>query len=211
MPLRRPETLTTAVASYIRDAIVRGEFGPGSRLPEVVLAAELDTSRGTVREALRSLAETASSRSSRAAACSFAAVRPRDLGDHQPPGAARAVRGSARARGARRGSGDAARGPGRLRGPARRGRDRRPGDRRRRRRRRSTARCSTLRPRDAARASSSRCSPLPPHRPDQPALVGRRTDAHRAARADRRRPSSCATRSCSRRRSGPTSSRAASC
>ena len=57
-PLRRPETLTTAIASYIRDAIVRGEFSPGSRLPEVALAAELDTSRGTVREALRSLAES---------------------------------------------------------------------------------------------------------------------------------------------------------
>ena len=35
MALRRPETLTTAVATYIKDAIVRGEFAPGSRLPEV--------------------------------------------------------------------------------------------------------------------------------------------------------------------------------
>jgi DNA-binding GntR family transcriptional regulator len=55
--LRRPETLTTAVASYIKDAIVRGEFAPGARLPEVALAAELSTSRGTVREALRTVAD----------------------------------------------------------------------------------------------------------------------------------------------------------
>jgi DNA-binding GntR family transcriptional regulator len=57
MSLRRPETLTTAVATYITDAIVHGEFAPGSRLPEVALAAQLDTSRGTVREALRTIAD----------------------------------------------------------------------------------------------------------------------------------------------------------
>src|SRR5450756_2035043 len=57
MSLQRPETLTTAVATYIRDAIVHGEFAPGSRLPEVALASQLETSRGTVREALRTLAD----------------------------------------------------------------------------------------------------------------------------------------------------------
>jgi DNA-binding GntR family transcriptional regulator len=57
MALRRPETLTTAVASYIKDAIVRGDFQPGARLPEVALAADLNTSRGTVREALRTVAD----------------------------------------------------------------------------------------------------------------------------------------------------------
>ncbi len=57
MSLQRPETLTTAVASYIKDAIVRGELAPGARLPEVALAAQLETSRGTVREALRTLAD----------------------------------------------------------------------------------------------------------------------------------------------------------
>ncbi len=57
MSLRRPETLTTAVAKYIRDAIVHGEFAPGSRLPEVALATQLETSRGTVREALLTLAD----------------------------------------------------------------------------------------------------------------------------------------------------------
>ena len=58
MTLRRPETLTTAVATYIRDAIVHGELAPGQRLPEVALAAQLETSRGTVREALRTLADS---------------------------------------------------------------------------------------------------------------------------------------------------------
>lgn len=57
MSLQRPETLTTAVATYIRDAIVHGKFAPGSRLPEVSLASQLETSRGTVREALRTLAD----------------------------------------------------------------------------------------------------------------------------------------------------------
>ena len=56
MPLHRPETLTGAVARHISDAIVRGDYSPGSNLPEVALAKELDTSRGTVREALRMLA-----------------------------------------------------------------------------------------------------------------------------------------------------------
>jgi DNA-binding GntR family transcriptional regulator len=54
-PLQRPETLTEAVAKHIRDAIVRGEFAPGSALPEIRLADQLGTSRGTVREALRTL------------------------------------------------------------------------------------------------------------------------------------------------------------
>ncbi len=56
MTLRRPETLTGAVARHISDAIVRGDYPPGSNLPEIALARELDTSRGTVREALRTLA-----------------------------------------------------------------------------------------------------------------------------------------------------------
>jgi DNA-binding GntR family transcriptional regulator len=57
MALQRPETLTTAVASFIRTAIVHGRLAPGSRLSEVALANELDTSRGTVREALRTLVD----------------------------------------------------------------------------------------------------------------------------------------------------------
>jgi DNA-binding GntR family transcriptional regulator len=55
--LERPETLTSAVARSIGEAIVRGAFAPGQALPEVPLAAQLGTSRGTVREALRLLAD----------------------------------------------------------------------------------------------------------------------------------------------------------
>lgn len=55
--LARPETLTEAVAASIRDAIVNGEFRPGEPLGELRLAAQLGTSRGTVREALRALAD----------------------------------------------------------------------------------------------------------------------------------------------------------
>lgn len=57
MSLARPETLVSAVISYIRDAIIRGEFPPGSQLAEQALSRQLATSRGTVREALRALAE----------------------------------------------------------------------------------------------------------------------------------------------------------
>ncbi|MHB8439947.1 MAG: GntR family transcriptional regulator [Acidimicrobiales bacterium] len=57
MVLQRPETMTEAVRKYIRDAIVRGDFAPGARLPEIALANSLNTSRGTVREALRMLAD----------------------------------------------------------------------------------------------------------------------------------------------------------
>jgi DNA-binding GntR family transcriptional regulator len=53
--LQRPETLTAAVAKHIRDAIVRGDYAPGAALPEIRLADQLGTSRGTVREALRAL------------------------------------------------------------------------------------------------------------------------------------------------------------
>ena len=55
--LKRPDTLATAVMKYIGDAVIRGEFAPGQPLPEVPLAKHLDTSRGTVREALRALQE----------------------------------------------------------------------------------------------------------------------------------------------------------
>lgn len=57
MPLQRPDTLTEAVSKHVRDAIVRGDFAPGARLPEIALATALNTSRGTVREALRVLAD----------------------------------------------------------------------------------------------------------------------------------------------------------
>src|SRR5262245_8309299 len=55
--LQRPETLTNAVVRYISEAILRGEFAPGQPLPEVHLADHMGTSRSTVREASRTLAE----------------------------------------------------------------------------------------------------------------------------------------------------------
>src|SRR4249919_793775 len=55
--LERPETLVSAVARYIRDAIMRGEYEPGRALPEIWLSEQLQTSRGTIREAFRVLAE----------------------------------------------------------------------------------------------------------------------------------------------------------
>jgi DNA-binding GntR family transcriptional regulator len=53
--IQRPQTLTEAVIGHVRDAVVLGHFPPGSPLPEVQLAQQLNTSRGTVREALRAL------------------------------------------------------------------------------------------------------------------------------------------------------------
>jgi DNA-binding GntR family transcriptional regulator len=55
--LERPETLTAAVARSIGEAIVRGAFAPGQALPELPLSSQIGTSRGTVREALRLLAD----------------------------------------------------------------------------------------------------------------------------------------------------------
>jgi len=55
--MQRPETLTSVVAKFIHDAIIRGEYVPGTPLREIPLAQQLGTSRGTVREALHSLAE----------------------------------------------------------------------------------------------------------------------------------------------------------
>ncbi|MDQ6672858.1 MAG: GntR family transcriptional regulator [Chloroflexota bacterium] len=55
--LHRPETLTRAAVRYISEAILRGDFAPGQALPEVQLADRMGTSRSTVREASRTLAE----------------------------------------------------------------------------------------------------------------------------------------------------------
>jgi len=53
--VERPPTLTAAVANAIRESIMRGEMLPGAALREVELSKSLNTSRGTVREALREL------------------------------------------------------------------------------------------------------------------------------------------------------------
>jgi DNA-binding GntR family transcriptional regulator len=48
--------LTDAVVIHIRDAVINGELAPGQQLAEASLAKTLGTSRGTVREAVRVLA-----------------------------------------------------------------------------------------------------------------------------------------------------------
>ncbi len=53
--LVRPPTLASAVIDWIKEGVLRGEFSPGTALPEVQLAKTLKISRGTVREALRAL------------------------------------------------------------------------------------------------------------------------------------------------------------
>jgi DNA-binding GntR family transcriptional regulator len=53
--VNRPPTLTAAVASKIRDAILCGMLPAGSPLREVDLSKSLNASRGTIREALRLL------------------------------------------------------------------------------------------------------------------------------------------------------------
>jgi DNA-binding GntR family transcriptional regulator len=55
--VKRPATLLAAVVEHVSEAIVRGDYAPGTRLQEVRLAAELAVSRGTIREALRELDE----------------------------------------------------------------------------------------------------------------------------------------------------------
>ena len=56
-PLSRPQSLTDAVVMYVRDAVINGELAPGQQLSEANLAQRLGTSRGTVREAMRVLAD----------------------------------------------------------------------------------------------------------------------------------------------------------
>jgi len=55
--LDRRRSLTDAVHDLLRDAIANGVLGPGTRLPEVTIARQLDVSATPVREALRRLGE----------------------------------------------------------------------------------------------------------------------------------------------------------
>jgi len=52
----RAETRTQKLSSDVADAILRGEFEPGARLDEQMLAARFGVSRTPVREVLRELA-----------------------------------------------------------------------------------------------------------------------------------------------------------
>jgi len=51
----KPTTLAVEIARHLREAIIRGEIGPGERLNETKLMGELALSRSPVREALRIL------------------------------------------------------------------------------------------------------------------------------------------------------------
>jgi len=57
LKFQRPHTLATTVADHIREEIFRGRLLPGAPLHEVEISKTLQISRGTVREALRSLQE----------------------------------------------------------------------------------------------------------------------------------------------------------
>jgi DNA-binding GntR family transcriptional regulator len=48
--------LRDAVLAALRDAIIAGEYGPGTRLPEEEIAGRYDVSRNPIREALHALA-----------------------------------------------------------------------------------------------------------------------------------------------------------
>ena len=50
-------TLSASVVAFLQNAILRGDYPPGSQLSEVPLARRLITSRTTIREAFRSLSE----------------------------------------------------------------------------------------------------------------------------------------------------------
>ena len=51
----RPPTLMAVVAASIREAVLQGDLPQGTRLLEAQLSREYNVSRGTIREALRSL------------------------------------------------------------------------------------------------------------------------------------------------------------
>lgn len=53
---RTGHTLTDKVEAVLRDQLISGTRAPGERLNEVEIAAELDVSRGPVREAMQRLA-----------------------------------------------------------------------------------------------------------------------------------------------------------
>ncbi len=52
---QRGQTVRDRITAVLRDDILMGQFVPGQRLSEAELCAHLDTSRPSVREALRQL------------------------------------------------------------------------------------------------------------------------------------------------------------
>jgi len=53
-----PPTLALTIVDHIKNGILRGDYLPGSPLPEIPLTRTFIASRTTIREALRSLSET---------------------------------------------------------------------------------------------------------------------------------------------------------
>ena len=58
MPLEQAQSLSEQIAKHISEQIIRGELVEGERIQELRIAAELDVSRGSVREALLLLERT---------------------------------------------------------------------------------------------------------------------------------------------------------
>lgn len=54
-PTIAPTSITTEASTFLRDAIVAGVWPPGTRIPELEVAAQLGISRTPLREALRAL------------------------------------------------------------------------------------------------------------------------------------------------------------
>ena len=52
------ESLSEQIAKHISEQIIRGELVEGERIQELRISAELDVSRGSVREALLLLERT---------------------------------------------------------------------------------------------------------------------------------------------------------
>ncbi len=55
MTIKKDQTLTSMIATTMREGIVRGEIVPGTKLSEPKLAEQFQTSRGPIREAIRRL------------------------------------------------------------------------------------------------------------------------------------------------------------
>lgn len=55
MEFQAPNTLAEQIANYLADRLMTGDIKPGERLQEATIAAELDVSRASVKEALYTL------------------------------------------------------------------------------------------------------------------------------------------------------------
>ena len=194
--------LTTAVASHIKDAIVRGEFAPGSRLPEVALAAELEhVARHRPRGPPNARGRRADRDHPSPRRVRVAALGPRDVGDHEPRG--RSSSHTRRVSRSRRAGADPAMqaevadafeglSQAVATGDPATVADADVGFHR--------AVFRAVRARDAAEPLEP-SSPVPPDRPHEPDLVGRRTRRWSPSTSRSPRPSSSGTRSSSRPRS----------